>query len=250
MNKRQAMWALSFLFIAYLLLGEAPQLSNLPLFAEENAFILLVVLYLISSFVNWGVVKASKFLLGTWVVSFLMEYVGVKTGYPFGHYSYTTALGATLGPVPIFIPFLWCALGYFCLQASGESVLEPAALMVLLDISLDPIFAGNLWHWRASLGPVYFGVPVLNFLGWFVTSLVIFAVFWALRGEERRGRTPLWSVGGAPETAFYFAFGVVAVLFDLSSGLPGAAAVSAALYFAAAAAVWMLSIQAKKRAYF
>lgn len=252
MNKSQATWALSFAFIAYLVLGEVPQLSGLPLFAEENAFVLLVVIYLISSYVNWGAAKATKFLGATWVISFLIEYIGVTTGYPFGHYSYTSALGALLGPVPVFIPFLWCALGYFCLEAGGASIVESAALMVLLDVSLDPVFATGLWHWQATIGPYYFGVPVLNFIGWLVASVIIFTVFRALTpGRDVRGSIALvYSAGSTPGVAFYFLFGFVTVLFDLSSGVPGAAAVSTVLYAAAALVVARLASDAKEQAYF
>ena len=243
MDRSRAIWTLSFAYVAYLFLGEVPQLSGLSVFSEQDAFGLLVVLYLVSSYVLWGFSSASKFLVLTWVVSYTVEFIGTKTGYPFGHYAYTSALGPALGPVPVFIPFLWCALGYFCLLATGRSVLSSAILMVLLDVSLDPIFARELWHWQPTPGPEYFGVPVLNFLGWFVTSGIIFALFRAV-DPQRLGwglRSLVHGSGSRAATVFYFLFGVTTVLFDLSSGMSEAAGISFLLYLAAFGALWWAS---------
>lgn len=240
MDRARAIWGLSFAYLAYLFIGEIPQLSATPYFSEEAAFVLLVVLYLVSSFTLWGLSSAGKFLILTWIISYTIEFIGTKTGYPFGHYAYTSALGAALGPVPVFIPFLWCALGYFCLLATGRSVLSAAVLMVALDLSLDPIFARDLWHWQATPGPDYFGVPVLNFVGWFITSAIIFTLF---RGvdpqEDRRGvRNMIHGYGSRAAALFYFLFGVATVLFDLGSGMSEVAGISLLLYIVAFFALW------------
>jgi uncharacterized membrane protein len=240
LDKARAVWGISFAYLAYLFVGELPQLSSVPYFSEEVAFALLAVVYLVSSFALWGASTAAKFLATTWVLSYVIEFIGTTTGYPFGHYTYTSALGPLLGPVPLFIPFLWCALGYFCLQATGRSVLSSAVLMVVLDLSLDPIFARTLWHWQVTPGPAYFGVPVLNFVGWFITSAIIFTAFRAVDRSEGgwAWRTLVQGCGSRAATVFYLLFGVTTVLFDLSSGESEVAAISLVLYLVAFFAVW------------
>jgi len=247
LNKGQATWVLSYAFLAYVFLSEVPQLSGLSVFSVQAAFVLLVVLYLASSFVNWGVEKASIFLFASWLISYAIEYTGVTTGYPFGSYAYTSAMGSFVGPVPVFIPFLWCALGYFCLQATGPSMVAPAMLMVLLDLSLDPLFSQSLWHWQSTAGPYYYGVPALNFVGWFVTAILIFTFFMLAVREYRSGikANILVSGGSAAGVGFYLLFGVTTILYQLYSGLAGGAALTSVLYAVAGVYLWN---KAKQRA--
>jgi putative membrane protein len=126
--------------------------------------------YFFDSFTSQSLKLASKFLVIAATISYLWEFIGVETGLPFGQYSYTNLLGPPIGLIPIFIPLLWCALGYFCLQASDYYVVA-SALMVSLDLPFDPVFSTSLhlWTWQSSTQ--YFGVPLSNFFGWFIASL-------------------------------------------------------------------------------
>ena len=249
MIRSQATWVLCYAYLAYVFLSESPQLSSLPYFSIQAAFILLVFVYIFASFVNWGVKAASKYLVIVWLTSYAIEYIGVSTGLPFGHYVYTAAMGQFLGPVPIFIPFLWCALGYFCLMACGPSIVAPALLMTLLDLSLDPLFAQSLWTWQSTMGPQYFGVPMLNFLGWFITSAVAFTLVRAVIrwnvGSPRRGI--VFAGGTAEAVGFYFLFGVSTILYQLYSGIPLAAAASGSLYVIAFILLWKMRAKGENR---
>lgn len=240
MKRGRIVWGASFAYLVYLFLGEAPWLSANPLFSVQAAFVLLVALYLASSFALWGARRAGLFLVATWLVSYCVEYVGVKTGFPFGHYVYTTHMGPLLGPVPVFIPLIWCSLGYFCLQACGPSIVAPSMLMMVLDVSFDPIFAGSLWIWHPTAGPAYYGVPVLNFVGWLLTSVLIFSAFSLLtqRGRARPLASLIYSGGSREGVLFYLVFGLSTVLFLVSQSLPGAAVVSAVLYGGTVAWLW------------
>jgi putative membrane protein len=43
---------------------------------------------------------------------------------------------------------------------------------VLLDLFIDPVaVAAGYWVWRIP-GTVYYGIPLLNFVGWFVLMLL------------------------------------------------------------------------------
>ena len=57
----------------------------------------------------WDVVV---FYVVTLVVNFTLENVGVLTGFPFGSYYYSDALGPKLGEVPILIGFSYVGAAY------------------------------------------------------------------------------------------------------------------------------------------
>jgi uncharacterized membrane protein len=240
LTRGQVAWVLCYAYLAYVFLGEVPGLGDLSIFSVQAVSALLVVVYLFSSYVSWGVANATKFLVGTWLASYAIEFVGLATGYPFGHYAYTSAMSPFIGPVPVFIPFTWCALGYFSLQATGISILAPAGIMALLDASFDPIFSRTLWHWQSTIGPQYFGVPLLNFFGWFLTAATAFAIFWMVVGDKRHvvKRGILFSGGSAAGVGFYFLFGVTNVISLVSGGLPEAAVVSTILFVVSAFLLW------------
>jgi putative membrane protein len=59
-----------------------------------------------------------------------------------------------------------------------------SVIAVLLDMFIDPIaVAGGYWIWRIK-GTVYYGIPLLNYVGWFV--LMFFAPLgWMLIARQR-----------------------------------------------------------------
>ena len=81
-----------------------------------------------------------------------------------------------IGQLPIFIPLLWASIGFYSYRAGGKYLMP--FLMVALDLSFDPRYSGHLWIWISKTQ--YFGDPWLNFLGWFITSAVIIAIFSAV----------------------------------------------------------------------
>lgn len=64
-----------------------------------------------------------------------------------------------------------------------------AAFLVAIDSVLDPaIVHAGLWVWKAE--GAYYGVPLVNFLGWAVTGSAYTALFLlAVRGPLRSRRT-------------------------------------------------------------
>lgn len=130
------------------------------------------------------------------------EMFGVATGLLFGNYSYTEQLGPlVLGLVPLAIPVAWLMMLYpsyaiagFLLspRSNGFSRYLRAALaalgMTAWDLSLDPrmVRDGN-WVWHDG-GP-YFGIPLSNFIGWFITALAIYLV-WQVIDRRRVDTAP------------------------------------------------------------
>ena len=116
--------------------------------------------------------------------AWLVEVIGVHTGLPFGRYAYTDALQPQIGNVPVQVPAAWLmmlppawAVGTIItvrsLQAThSRKWLGNAAFSLTSglafsawDLFLDPqMVAWKLWRWEAPGS--YFGIPLLNFLGW------------------------------------------------------------------------------------
>jgi uncharacterized membrane protein len=208
-TKVHVSWAIAYIYTFYVALGALPPFRGTFIFSVAAASILLVFLYFFHSYTNLKLTTASKFLIIAAPISFIWEFVGVETGVPFGQYSYSNALGPQLGPVPLFIPLLWCALGYFCMEASDYYIMA-SALMVSLDLSFDPVFSNSLGLWTWTGQTQYFGVPLSNFFGWFIASLSFFALFYF--ASKQRTRSSKYAI------AFYYLFGLDNVVGDLASG--------------------------------
>jgi uncharacterized membrane protein len=134
------------------------------------------------------------------VISMLFESIGVATGWPYGPYHYTNMLGPKfLGLVPYLIPIAWFNTMYpsFVIadrlfpQPGWKNALVVSALggviMTAWDVVMDPMMVmGGHWVWE-SQGP-FFGIPLLNFFGWWLTtflSFLLYLVFRSRRGETR-----------------------------------------------------------------
>src|SRR5690606_21584271 len=122
------------------------------------------------------------------LVSNAFENLGVATGFPFGSYHYTDVLGFKLFHVPILIGPTYFGVGYLSWvlatvlvddvrrEASALEVfatpLVATFIMVLWDLCLDPgASTGEKW-WIWHDGGGFFGVPISNYLGWFLTVYV------------------------------------------------------------------------------
>jgi putative membrane protein len=55
--------------------------------------------------------------------------------------------------------------------------LAAAAIMTMWDLSLDPTWSTVLHAWIWLDGGIFFGVPLTNFLGWLLTTSLIYALF-------------------------------------------------------------------------
>ena len=128
----------------------------------------------------------------TYGASLASELAGTTWGVPFGEYGYTAGLGPMwLDRVPLVIPLSWfyMAVASYALVMSAQSyaapareqsfrarVLPAAALLTAWDLSLDPAMsAATTFWWWGEAGP-YYGMPLLNVAGWFVTSVVLMTV--------------------------------------------------------------------------
>ena len=125
-------------------------------------------------------------------ISNVMENMGVLTGFPFGPYHYTDVLGPKLFLVPLLIGPGYLGTGYVSwvladiLLGAGNrrdalatiaTPLLATFIMVGWDACLDPGSAtiAKIWIWHTGGG--YFGVPLTNYLGWFLTVFLFMQAF-------------------------------------------------------------------------
>jgi uncharacterized membrane protein len=123
----------------------------------------------------------------------ILENVGVLTGFPFGHYYFTDLMGPKLFHVPILLGLAYVGMSYLS-WTLGRLILggarSPLAgsrvvtlpliasfIMVAWDLSQDPVWSTVLHAWIWLRGGPYFGVPVSNFLGWYLTVYLIYQSF-------------------------------------------------------------------------
>ena len=121
-------------------------------------------------------------LVAVMAAGFISEYVGVRCGCVFGAYEYTDALRPAVLGVPMVMSAAWMVLVAYVQQlrvttrlGARAAALLAAAWMTGIDLVLDPVAAGPLGYWRWPQPGAWFGIPLTNFAGWFVVSLVIFA---------------------------------------------------------------------------
>lgn len=124
------------------------------------------------------------------LVGFGVNALDASTGIPFGPRQFQEGSGPHLFDVPALLPFLWltlllCGRGiarlifkrHRTLAYYGFWVLGLAATLVTTEMVLvEPTAARlNWWRWIEPGGWVWQGVPLVNWLGCWVTSLLLLA---------------------------------------------------------------------------
>mgnify|MGYP002780951331 CR=1 FL=1 len=185
------------------------------------------------------------------------ELFGVWSGFPFGVYSYSGRLGyKVLDLVPYNIPTSWFYMLVACLAMCAR--LLPAKddlssrlwwafncglLLTAWDVVMDPAMVKTAhWIWNVPdlsaesafvrfIGePIFFGMPITNWLGWLFTGTVVgFSVLlivppsaWAATLTRSRFPLYLYAVNGVLAFAICFAQDMVpaGLLGLVTMGLP------------------------------
>ena len=127
-------------------------------------------------------------LLTSMLIGFLFEELGVHTGLPFGHYTYN--FPPYLLSIPVFVILGWGVFSVICYYAVMDLptryrlVFFPL-MMTAIDVSLDPQMVHlHFWTWE-PFGPEWYGVPLTNFLGWYVVSLIIITITTIITRDSR-----------------------------------------------------------------
>ncbi len=161
-----------------------------------------------------GLKNALLFLLITGVIGFLAEVLGTNSGFPFGKYYYTDFLGSKFLGVPIVVPLVWFVIAYlsYSIVAGNlsrsrsepgrprthlfaKTVLLAAFGAVAWDFMIDPMFSSyGYWVWTGQFLPLpeLDGIPLTNFVGWFVlVALMIAVCLWIIPRPENTAKSLL-----------------------------------------------------------
>ena len=166
--------------------------------------------YLLACVPHVGWKRTAAFTVAGYLIAFASEWLSINTGFPYGWYYYidtTSHRELWVAGVPFFDSLSYVFLAY-CSYATALFILSPlkswrwnlvtletrairrslsalvlgAFLQTFLDIVIDPValqgrrwFLGQIYGYRES--GVHFGVPLSNYGGWLLTSLLLVAAF-------------------------------------------------------------------------
>ncbi|MEO7445203.1 MAG: carotenoid biosynthesis protein [Ferruginibacter sp.] len=161
-----------------------------------NLVLMAVLIFYVQEKIKPGLII---FFVACYITGMLTEIAGTSTGMFFGDYSYTPVLGTSFKNVPLVIGVNWFIIIY-CVSVSMYMlatnihkktdkvspewlkamtiITDSALLAVALDWLLEPAAIKlNFWNWAA-------GIPVYNYVSWFVISAALAAVFYFAVGEK------------------------------------------------------------------
>jgi putative membrane protein len=127
--------------------------------------------------------------------AYAIEFVGLRTGWPYGDFHYAIDLGPTVAGVPVGLPVFFlplvCNAYLLCLlllgsRARARGVRLPAVVgtVVAMDLVLDP-GAVALGFWTYPDGGAVYGVPLSNFAGWVLSATVTVLVLDTVLDRDR-----------------------------------------------------------------
>jgi putative membrane protein len=182
-------------------------------------FVFLAI-YLLAGAWDLGWRRTLLFTAWVWPVAWVAEFSSTRNGIPFGLYHYTEDTRAQevfIANVPLMdsLSFTFLAYASFCLARLVWARRTPSPiavtllagmLMMLLDVVIDPLavrgdrwFLGRIFYYPDG-GP-YFGVPLSNFLGWFLVGVAgVGGYLWLCQSPKIDAVTRAW-----PGVALYYA---------------------------------------------
>jgi putative membrane protein len=168
---------------------------------------------------------------------FLIELIGLKTGWPFGTYEYDPSLGPQLFDVPLVVPFAWAMIAHPILCAArrvaGNWVFLYGGFgLMAYDLFLDPqmVTAGR-WTWEVTGSHVPFTpeVPLSNAFGWLLSGMALIAILHLALPRDRRKVSAsfitidiflIWTwFAGVVSNLFFFDRPGIAFIFGLTFGV-------------------------------
>jgi putative membrane protein len=195
-------------------------MGDLPLLFLKTVLLRPYVFVFLASFLFVGRLllgwrRTGWFLLSTWVTAFLCEFSSTRIGIPFGFYYYN---GSTVGQelyianVPFMdsLSFTFLLFSSYCLalvfllpsvavpnqrrlqlipdraaSTSWSALLLTATFLTFIDVVIDPVaLRGDRWFLGLIYGypdpGVYFGIPLLNFVGWAIVGLISLSVYFQI----------------------------------------------------------------------
>ena len=113
--------------------------------------------------------------LVAYIITFIVEALGVWTGLIFGEYTYGDSLGLKLFGVPLVIGFNWVVviigsaeLSRKLIKNEWSGALLTGVTATIFDIIMEPVAMGlDYWDWAEGV------IPVQNYTAWFVIATIM-----------------------------------------------------------------------------
>lgn len=130
------------------------------------------------------------------LIGFLVEMLGVNTGFPFGSYSYGSVLGPKVSGTPVLIGLNWFilfsgivyVLNLVSLSKIAKSLIG-ALLITGIDILIEPVAIQlGFWEWK------FIEPPAENYMGWFTVGFIMFMINYKFFNELKVTRKAFWVV--------------------------------------------------------
>lgn len=216
-----------------------------------GAMLSMLAICIWHSWIVKGRRQTIAFFLIAWLVSFFCEFLGHNWAWFFGHYKYTGTLGPRIGGVPIVIIVTWSVVIYsafmlidWLVGMKGMSRVRSwwgralwaalmaaatATLVCAWDLMVDPFATSKVWMeavhkepwWWWERGPYLRelsvwkgkgGVPIGNFVGWWLAPFIIILVFYLIFQKPNIISGKLVNLAPLVVYAFIFYTVVVVVL--------------------------------------
>lgn len=214
--------------------------------AVAFAMLSMLALCIWHSLMVKGPRQTAAFFLIAWAVSWFCEFIGHNFAWFFGRYKYTDTLGPRLGGVPLLIIVTWAVIIYsafmlvnWLLDLAGERrgrtwwtraawavavSATTATATVAWDLMVDPMATSRVWMDAAGREPWWWwesgpylrelgvwrgrgGVPIGNFVGWWLAPFFIVLVFYLL--FQRRDLVAGKLVNSVPWLIYAYMYAVV-----------------------------------------
>ena len=154
----------------------------------------LAITMLIHSFFAYGFRFAITLGFVVVIYAFTVEVIGVKTGWPFGTYTYDHSLGAQIFGVPLLVPFAWLMLSYplliaACRASKNWVFIYGGIALAAWDLFLDPqMVSAGRWTWKVVGPHVPYApeIPLSNTAGWLFAGMGLMALLHAVLPKERK----------------------------------------------------------------
>ncbi|MHB8894848.1 MAG: carotenoid biosynthesis protein [Candidatus Geothermincolia bacterium] len=207
-NTRNVLWAFTLVYLSFVIVRQTTHLLPTGVAVAIN-ITLLLVFAIVHGLSRYRLRDFVVFFAIVFVVSNIIENLSIKTGFPFGHYHYTSVLGPKLFLVPLLIAPGYFVVVYLSWTLAGtlldirtnrlqrwDILLVPlltSFLMVFWDLTFDPVSSTLTRQWVWHDGGSYFGVPVGNFAGWFFCVFLfslLFSLYVSLVADKKKSLEP------------------------------------------------------------
>lgn len=134
-----------------------------------------------------------SYLIFTLIFGFLIEYISLKTAWPFGDITYSN-LGFEVFSVPLLVLVFWlAALHPLLIMARRISpnwvLLSGAAAITSYELFFDQLLVANRfksWDFTGAHIPFQTHIPMANLIGWLFIGVIYFGIANLILPKDRR----------------------------------------------------------------